>query len=65
MILALLVEMILKQLNIFLQHVHLCWVSGIKLAFTFIILPPRDLDSMYLILFGECPFQETEKVLIF
>ena len=47
------VGMILKLLNIFLQHVLLHWLCGISLASTFIMLPPQDLDFMYPVLFLE------------
>ena len=47
------VGMILKLLNIYLQHVLLLWLYGISLASTFIILHPKDLDLMYPIFFLE------------
>ena len=53
MILAHFVGIIQKLLNIFLQHVLLHYLYGISLAFTFIMLPPKDLDLMYSILFLE------------
>ena len=47
------VGMILKLLNIFLQHVLLHWLCGISLTFTFKMLPPKDSNLIYSILFLE------------
>ena len=55
------VGMILKLLNIFVQHVLLHWLCGISLAFTFTMLPPKDSDFMYSIYAR----QEANKVIIF
>ena len=55
------VGMILKLLNIFVQHVLLHWLCGISLAFTFIMLSQKDSDFMYSIYAR----QEANKVIIF